>query len=182
MKKKTEKKDHKGFVLWFTGLSGAGKSTLADKVFEKLDKGGHKVERLDGDTIRRELTKDLDFSREGRRKNIERVAYVASLLSKHGVGVIASFISPYKSERDLVKGKAVNYVEVYVNTPLAVCEARDPKGMYAKARRGEISSFTGISDPYEIPEDPHLRICGDEKEKIEELTDEIISYLAGRYL
>ncbi len=170
-------KKQKGFVLWFTGLPAAGKTTLANGVHQKLDSAGYKVERLDGDIIRKELAKDLDFSREGRRKNIERVAFVASLLSKHGVGVVASFISPYKSERELVRDKVVNYIEVHVNTPLEICEARDPKGMYAKARRGEIKFFTGISDPYEEPENPHLRVCGDEEGKIEEIVDEVIDCL-----
>lgn len=170
----------KGFVLWFTGLPAAGKTTLANGVHQKLDSAGYKVERLDGDIIRKELAKDLDFSREGRRKNIERVAFVASLLSKHGVGVVASFISPYKSERELVREKVVNYIEVHVNTPLEICEARDPKGMYAKARRGEIPMFTGISDPYEEPENPHLRVCGDEEERIDEIIDEIFRHLKER--
>ncbi len=170
-------KKQQGFVLWFTGLSAAGKTTLANGVYKKLDSAGYKTEKLDGDIIRRELAKDLDFSREGRRKNIERVAFVASLLSKHEIGVVASFISPYKSERELVRNKVVNYIEVYVNTPLEVCEARDPKGMYAKARRGEIPMFTGVSDPYEEPENPHLRVCGDEEEKIEKIINEIFRHL-----
>lgn len=167
----------KGFVLWFTGLPGAGKTTLADKVYKKLDSAGYKVERLDGDIVRRELTKDLDFSREGRRKNIERVAFVSSVLSKHGVGVVASFVSPYKSERDLVKSRVTNYIEIYVSTPLDVCEKRDPKGMYAKARKGEIQNFTGVSDPYEIPEEHHIKACGDREEGIDRIIGEILSYL-----
>lgn len=167
----------KGFVLWFTGLPAAGKTTLANGVHQKLDSAGYKVERLDGDIIRKELAKDLDFSREGRKKNIERVAFVASLLSKHGVGVIASFISPYKSEREVVRNKVVNYIEVHVSTPLEVCETRDPKGMYAKARRGEIKMFTGVDDPYEEPENPHLRVCGDKEAEIDKIINEILSHL-----
>lgn len=166
----------KGFVLWFTGLSGAGKSTIADAVHKKLDSAGYETERLDGDIVRRELTKDLGFSREHRAANIERVAFVAALLSKHGVGVISSFISPYKSERELVRNKVTNYIEVHVSTPLAVCESRDVKGMYAKARRGEIKFFTGVSDPYEEPENPHLKICSHEKE-IEEIAETLMAYL-----
>jgi len=182
MKKKAKKKNRKGFVLWFTGLSGAGKSTLADGVYEKLKKSGRRVERLDGDTVRKNLARDLGFSREDRAKNIERVAYVCQLLSRHDVGVVASFISPYKSERDLVQKMCGNFIEVHVNTPLEVCEKRDKKGLYARARKGEIKNFTGISDPYEIPENPHLRLCGDEEEKIGELVDEITGYLTEKFL
>jgi adenylyl-sulfate kinase len=180
MKKKTKKKKQEGFVLWFTGLSGAGKSTLADRVYGKLEKTGRRIERLDGDIVRKNLTKDLGFSREDRARNIERVAFVCQLLSKHGVGVVASFISPYKSEREYVRKICKNFVEVHVNTPLEICEQRDKKDLYAKARRGEIKNFTGISDPYEIPENPHLRVCGDREERIKKITDEIVRYVNKR--
>ena len=168
--------NQKGFVLWFTGLPCAGKTTLADLTHKKLDLAGYEVERLDGDVVRRELTKDLGFSREHRAANLERVAFVASLLSKHGVGVVASFVSPYKSERELVKNKVTNFIEVHVSTPLEICEKRDVKGMYAKARKGEIEFFTGVSDPYEEPENPHIIARGHEKDA-EEVAEEIISYL-----
>lgn len=175
-------KKQKGFVLWFTGLPGAGKTTLADKVHKNLNSAGYRVEKLDGDIVRRNLSADLGFSREDRVENIRRIAFVASLLSKHGVGVVASFISPYKSEREHVRKTVCNYIEIHVNTPLHICEARDPKGMYAKARRGEIKNFTGVSDPYEEPENPHLRVCGDKEEKIDKLADEIIGYLNNNYI
>ncbi len=166
----------KGFVLWITGLPCAGKTTLADAVYEKLKTAGYKVERLDGDTVRKELTKDLDFSREGRRKNIERVAYVCSLLTKHNVGVVASFISPYKKERDLARSMCKNFIEVYVNTPLKICERRDHKGLYAKARKGKIKNFTGISDPYEKPKNAEIVICCDKKSKISENTNRVVKF------
>ena len=166
----------KGFVLWLTGLSGSGKSTIADKVHEKL-KNDFRIERLDGDIVRQHITKGLGFSKEDRDENIKRIAYIAEVLSRHGVGVIASFISPYKEEREHVKKTVDNFIEVHINTPLDICEKRDVKGMYAKARRGEISNFTGVSDPYEEPEDPHISICGDCEENLEKIVDEVIDYL-----
>jgi adenylyl-sulfate kinase len=167
-----------GFVLWFTGLSGAGKSTLADEVYKRLIKKGYKrTQRLDGDLVRKNLTKDLGFSKKDRAENIKRVAFVSALLSGHGIGVIASFISPYQRERDLVRRKAKNFIEVYVSTPLEVCEKRDIKGLYKKARAGEIENFTGISDPYEAPKNPELEVCGDKESKIGILVDKVIAYL-----
>jgi len=167
----------KGFVLWFTGLSGAGKTTLADQVYEKLEKKGYNLECLDGDIVRKHLTKDLGFSKKDRAANIERVAYVAKLLSKHGVGVISSFISPYRREREMVRKMCPNFIEIYVSTPLDICEKRDIKGLYTKARRGEIKNFTGIDDPYEKPKNPEIEVCGDKEERIDELVEEILDYL-----
>ncbi|GBE17228.1 putative adenylyl-sulfate kinase [bacterium BMS3Abin15] len=166
----------KGFVLWLTGLSGSGKSTIADKVHERLV-GDYKVERLDGDIVREHITRGLGFSKEDRDENIKRIAYIAEVLSRHGVGVIASFISPYKEERKKVQDKVTNYIEVHVNTPLNICEKRDVKGMYAKARKGEIPNFTGVSDPYEEPENPHISVCGDYEENLEKIVNEVIDYL-----
>jgi len=146
----------KGLVLWFTGLSGAGKTTVADKVDEILKNLGVACQRLDGDLVRKVLTRDLGFTKEDRDINIERVAFVADLLSRHGVIVLATFISPYQKHREMVKGMVNNFAEVHVSAPLNVCEERDVKGLYKKARSGEIKLFTGIDDPYEEPANPDL--------------------------
>jgi|SRR6056297_789460 len=168
--------NNQGFVLWFTGLSGAGKSTIADGVYKLLQTNGNKIERLDGDVVRKNLTKGLGFSHEDRNENIRRIGFVADLLSRNEVGVIASFISPYKEHRDLLREKVTNFIEVFVNTPLEVCEQRDPKGLYKKARKGEIPHFTGISDPYHNPRDPELELrAGDNS--AEECVNQVIRYL-----
>jgi len=168
--------NNKGFVLWFTGLSGAGKSTLADKVYKELKINGTKIERLDGDVVRKNLTKELGFSREDRDENIRRIGFVANLLAKNGVAVIASFISPYSQQRQDLRKNVTNYIEVFVNTPLKVCEERDPKGLYKKARSGEIPFFTGVSDPYEEPGNPELELRAGENSP-EECLNQVISYL-----
>ena len=151
----------KGFTLWFTGLSGAGKTTIAELVAPELERRGLKVEWLDGDVVRTHLTKGLGFSKEDRDTNIERIGWVASRLTRHGAAVIVSAISPYeatrRTARALVEAEGA-FVEVHVATPVEECERRDVKGLYAKARSGEIPEFTGISDPYEEPSDPELRI------------------------
>ena len=141
----------KGFVLWFTGLSGSGKSTIANAVYNELKMQNPCIELLDGDEVRENLTKDLGFSKEDRDENIRRISYVCKLLSRNGVGVITAFISPYCSMRDYARGNSINFIEIHVATPLEVCEGRDPKGLYKKARAGEIQMFTGVSDPYEPP-------------------------------
>jgi len=169
--------EREGFVLWLTGLSGAGKSTVADGVGEKLAAKRIAVQRLDGDVVRRYFARDLGFSREDRRKNLERVAFAASLLSKNGVGVIASFISPYQADRDMVRSLVTNFIEVYVSASLEVCERRDPKGLYCKARKGEIQNFTGISDPYEEPRNPD--ICLDTADNsVNQNVEQVISFLS----
>ncbi len=150
--------EHKGFTLWFTGLSGAGKTTVAVALVKELQARGMKVERLDGDVVRQGLTRDLGFSKEDRDKNIERVTFVAKLLSRNGVGVLASFISPYRATRNMVRNETTNFIEVFVNAPLEVCAARDVKGMYAKAFAGEIKDFTGVNDPYEEPLNPEITL------------------------
>src|SRR5512143_1199066 len=129
--------EQQGFTLWMTGLSGAGKTTIAKILETDLHKRGVKFERLDGDVVRESLTKDLGFSKEDRDKNIERVTFVAKLLSRNGVGVVASFISPYRAVRDMVRKETTNFIEVFVHAPLEECEKRDVKGMYAKARAGQ---------------------------------------------
>lgn len=169
-------KNKKGFVLWFTGLSGAGKSTIADGVFEVLKTNGIKIERLDGDVVRENLTKSLGFTKEDRDENIRRIGFVANLLSRNDVGVIASFISPYQKQREELQRNVNNYIEIYVNAPLDVCEERDPKGLYKKARKGEIKNFTGISDPYDEPQNPALELRTD-RATPEECIQQAILYL-----
>jgi adenylylsulfate kinase len=165
-----------GFTLWLTGLSGAGKTTVAVALENELHQRGLLIERLDGDTVREGLTRDLGFSKEDRDKNIERVSFVARLLSRNRVGVVASFISPYREARDKVRSITTNFIEVYVNAPLDVCAARDVKGLYAKAFAGQIQGFTGVNDPYEAPENPEIVLHTDQ-ETLEESVGKIISYL-----
>lgn len=148
-------------VIWLTGLSGAGKSTVAKVLSEKLQKRGYKTEELDGDAIR-EIFPATGFSRPERDQHIRRVGYVASRIESHGAVVIASLISPFEESRQFVKGLCKNYFEVHVATPLEICESRDPKGLYKKARAGLLPSFTGIDDPYEAPKSPHLKLNTDE--------------------
>jgi adenylyl-sulfate kinase len=147
-----------GFCLWFTGLSGAGKSTIANIVVADLAERGHRVELLDGDEVRERLSPDLGFSKEDRDINIRRIGFVASLLARNGVVAVTAAISPYRSVRDEMRGWIDNFVEIHVATSLEDCEARDVKGLYAKARAGEIPEFTGVSDPYETPANPEVRI------------------------
>jgi adenylylsulfate kinase len=144
-------------VLWFTGLSGSGKSTIATRVSQALvDRGTH-VEYIDGDALR-EVFPNTGFTRAEREEHLRRTGYMASRLAAHGVTVVASFVSPYRESRDFVRKLCSNFVEVYVATPLEECERRDVKGLYARARRGEIKNFTGIDDPYEPPEHPELTL------------------------
>lgn len=170
-----------GFVLWFTGLSGAGKSTIANKVAEKLSEKKISFELLDGDEVRENLTKDLGFSKEDRDENIRRISYVAKLLSRNGVGVLTAFISPYREMRDYARKNTTNFIEVHVNAPLDECERRDVKGLYKKARSGEIAMFTGVSDPYESPLNPEIELKTD-TETIEESAQKVIDYLENNGL
>jgi adenylylsulfate kinase len=165
-----------GFVLWFTGLSGAGKTTLAKLIEQELKTRSVRVERLDGDVVRQSLTADLGFSKEDRDKNIQRVTFVAKLLSRNGVGVLASFISPYRATRDWVRGEVTNFIEVFVDCSLEECIRRDVKGFYSKALAGEIPEFTGVSDPYEAPLNPEISLNTTD-ESIEESLAQIMSYL-----
>jgi len=178
MFKKPNNNQH-GIVLWFTGLSQSGKSTTADKVYEILKQKGLKTERLDGDIVRQSLTKDLGFSKEDRDKNIERVTFVAKLLARNGVIVLASFISPYRQRRRKTRKEieeSAKFVEVFCRCPVEICEKRDAKGLYQKARRGEIENFTGISDPYEEPENPEI-IIDTHKDDIDTCVQKIINFL-----
>jgi adenylylsulfate kinase len=142
-------------VLWFTGLSGSGKSTIADRVARELRRRGWAVERLDGDQLRHRFP-GTGFTRPERELHLRRVGYLAALLEKHGVTVIASLVSPYARSRRLIRKLCRNFVEIYVAAPLAVCERRDPKGLYRQARRGALKNFTGIDDPYEAPRHPEI--------------------------
>ncbi|BBL79710.1 putative adenylyl-sulfate kinase [Rubrobacter xylanophilus DSM 9941] len=153
----------RGFTLWFTGLSGAGKTTIAEIVEKELRERGRRVEVLDGDIVRTNLSKGLGFSREDRITNVLRIGFVANLLTRNGVAVIVSAISPYKEARDQVRRRIIDFIEVYVDAPLEVCAERDVKGLYKKAFEGEIENFTGVSDPYEPPVAPELHIRTDQE-------------------
>jgi adenylyl-sulfate kinase len=168
--------EQRGFTLWFTGLSGAGKTTLAVALEQDLKKRGVKVERLDGDIVRQSLTRDLGFSKEDRDKNIERITFVAKLLSRNGVAVLASFISPYRAVRQKVREETTNFIEVFVQVPLDEAIKRDVKGMYQKALNGEIPNFTGVSDPYEEPLNPDI-LVPTHLETVEESVQRILNYL-----
>ena len=165
-------------TLWFTGLSGSGKSTIAKGIERRLFMEGRPVYRLDGDNLRFGLNRDLGFSREDRSENIRRAAEVARLFNQAGVSVICSFISPFRVDRERAREiiGTTNFIEVYLDTPLEVCEARDPHGLYSKARRGEITEFTGISSPYEPPPNPEIAIKTDHN-SVEESIEIIVKYL-----
>lgn len=167
----------RGAVLWFTGLSGSGKSTLAYALEERLTQMGKLTFALDGDNVRMGLCKDLGFSAEDRNENIRRVGEVAALFASAGLLVLTSFISPYRRDREMARETSKNsFIEVYLDVSVAVCEERDPKGLYKKARAGEIKNFTGISDPYEAPLHPEIRV-NTHSMKLEECVDKIINYL-----
>jgi adenylyl-sulfate kinase len=169
-----------GFVVWFTGLSGSGKTTLAVDLEKELLRRNLRVQRLDGDIVRKSLTRDLGFSEEDRKKNIERITFVTRLLAKHGVATLVSFISPYISVRDNAR-KEVNeenaeFVEVFVKASVEECAKRDVKGLYEKAFAGEIENFTGVSHPYEEPPNAEI-VCNTEYESVEESTQIVLDYL-----
>ncbi|MBD0341445.1 MAG: adenylyl-sulfate kinase [Microcoleus sp. Co-bin12] len=166
----------KGFILWFTGLSGSGKTTITKALEPELKARGCKVEILDGDVVRTNLSKGLGFSQEDRNTNIRRIGFVAHLLSRNGVVAMTAAISPYRAIRDEIRAMEPNFVEVYVTAPLEVCEGRDVKGLYAKARAGEIKGFTGIDDPYEEPVNPEI-ICYTERESVEESVKKVLTKL-----
>lgn len=174
----SEQTELKPTVLWFTGLSGSGKSTISERVYAELKNQGYSVEHLDGDAVR-EVFPTTGFSKEERDAHVKRVGFVSSLLQKHGVFVVASFISPYQDARNFVREMCNDFTEVYISTPLEVCEERDVKGLYEKARTGEIDNFTGISDPYEVPEDPELTINTTDI-SVEKAVNLVLSYLEKR--
>ena len=170
-------------ILWFTGLSGAGKSTIAGAVEQKLFKLGHHTYLLDGDNVRHGLNKDLAFSDDEREENIRRIGEVSKLFVDAGLLVLTAFISPFRSDRRTVRELVGSneFIEVYINTPIETCEKRDPKGLYEKARKGEIKNFTGIDSDYEIPE--HAEVIINTKELgIEECADLVIEYLNEKHI
>ncbi len=172
---------HKGGVLWFTGLSGSGKSTLGFALEERLFRAGIHVYVLDGDNVRHGLNGDLGFSPEDREENIRRVGEVAALFAKAGMLVVTAFISPYRADREMArKAAGADFHEVFIHADLEVCESRDPKGLYAKARKGEIPEFTGISAPYEAPESPELTVDSGEL-SIEECLDVLETYAKNHF-
>jgi len=172
---------HNSFLLWFTGLSGSGKSTIANLVEYEFYKKGIKTYTLDGDNVRKGLNSDLEFSPEDRTENIRRIAEIANLMIDAGLVVLAAFVSPYKKDRENIKNivKDVNFVEIYINTSVEECERRDVKGLYKKARAGEIKNMTGISAPYEAPENPDIEIKTEE-ESIEDSITKIIDYITPK--
>jgi adenylylsulfate kinase len=169
---------HNSFLMWFTGLSGSGKSTIANVVEQRLQSKGIKTYTLDGDNIRKGINKDLTFSPEDRTENIRRIAEVANFMVDAGLIVLAAFVSPYKKDRDNIKSivKDVNFVEIYINTSVKECERRDVKGLYKKARAGEIKNMTGITAPYEAPENPDVEIKT-EQETVEEAVQKILNFI-----
>ena len=164
----------RGLTVWFTGLSGAGKTTLCNAVHGRLAARGFRLEVLDGDAVRKNLSKGLGYSREDRDENIRRIGFVAGLLTRHGAMALAAAISPYRAARDEVRAAIGDFVEVYVNAPLEVCEARDPKGLYRKARAGRLPAFTGIDDPYEPPLRPEVE-CRTDRESLEESVAKVLA-------
>jgi adenylylsulfate kinase len=168
--------NQRGVTIWLTGLSGAGKTTISKAVAEKLRSQSYRLEILDGDIVRQNLTKGLGFSKADRDENIRRIGFVSHLLTRNGVIVLVSAISPYSETRLEVKQKIGDFIEVYVNAPLKVCEERDVKGLYKQARAGEITNFTGIDDPYEAPVNPTVE-CRTDLETVEESVVKVLDKL-----
>ncbi len=177
---KEEKQGHKGAVLWFSGLSGSGKSTIANWLEQALVERNVRTYILDGDNVRHGLNAGLGFSNEDRIENLRRVSEVAKLMCDAGVVVLTAFISPFKQDRERVRALlGDDYIEVFVDTPLSVCESRDPKGLYKKARAGQIKHFTGIDSPFEAPENPDIHIENHEK-SADTIVQQLLSYLEDR--
>lgn len=168
--------EQRGVTVWFTGLSGAGKTTITQAVEKELRSRNLPLEVLDGDIVRTNLTKGLGFSKEDRDENIRRIGFVSHLLTRNGVIVLVSAISPYRAIREEVRQRIGNFLEVFVNAPLNVCEERDVKGLYKRARAGEIKQFTGIDDPYEPPQNPEVE-CRTDKETLEESVTKVLGTL-----
>jgi len=177
-KSRSSLKGHEARILWFTGLSGAGKSTIANLVEQRLHALGKHTYLLDGDNVRLGLNKDLGYTDADRVENIRRIAEVAALMVDAGLIALVAFISPFRRERAMARRLvgAGEFIEIFVDTPIAVAEARDPKGLYKKARRGELKDFTGIDSPYEPPEDPEIRI-DTTSTSAENAADQIVKFL-----
>lgn len=174
--------DSPGFILWLTGLSGAGKSTIASALVPELAaRSGRVIEVLDGDVVRTHLSKGLSFSREDRDTNIRRIGFVADVVARHGGIALVAAISPFREVREEIKRSYANVIEVYVEASVETCAARDTKGLYAKALRGELANFTGVSDPYEPPERPEVRVNTGEV-GVAEGVGAVMEYLVGRGL
>lgn len=168
---------HRSTCLWFTGLSGSGKSTIANKVEQELFKAGIKTYVLDGDNIRTGLNRDLCFNDQDRKENIRRIGEVANLMCDAGLVILAAFVSPFRNDRQIVRDYLKgNFVEIFVDAPLEVCEKRDVKGLYVKARRGEISNFTGITSPFEAPANPDIHIKT-ERQSVDESLQVVLEYI-----
>jgi adenylyl-sulfate kinase len=168
-----------GLTVWFTGLSSAGKSTIGQAVYETLSAAGHKVELLDGDVVRQSLSRGLGFSKEDRDENIRRIGFVADLLTRNGVIVLVSAISPYRAIRGEMRDKIGSFLEVFVNAPLSVCEQRDLKGIYRRARAGELHGVTGVDDPYEPPLHPDIE-CRTDLETPAESVARVLAAIVAR--
>ena len=170
---------HPGLTVWFTGLSSSGKTTLSRAVYEQLASTGHRAELLDGDEVRLVLSRGLGFSKQDRDENVRRIGYVAELLTRHGIITLVSAISPYRDARDAVRARIPAFLEVFVNASIEECERRDVKGLYKKARAGEIKAFTGVSDPYEPPPSPELE-CRTDLETVEQSVAKVIEAIGLR--
>jgi adenylylsulfate kinase len=166
-------------VLWLTGLSSAGKSTISERLVRELRAMGYRAEPMDGDVVRQELCKDLGFSREDRDENVRRIGFVAKLLAKNDIIVVVSVVSPYRETREEVRSRIPGFVEVYVNAPIEICERRDVKGLYRRARAGELQGFTGINDPYEPPLNPEIE-CRTALETPEQSVRRILDFITLR--
>ena len=181
VKDRRQANKHQSCLLWFTGLSGSGKSTIANEVEKALFKSGIHTYSLDGDNVRSGINKDLSFAPQDRTENIRRIGEIANLMVDAGLVVLAAFVSPYKKDREAVRHivKDINFVEIYISTPLEECERRDTKGLYKKARAGEIKNMTGINAPYEAPEHPDITINA-ATQSIESAVNTIINYLTPK--
>ncbi len=175
-----KRNNQKAVLLWFTGLSGSGKSTIANKVEFELFQNGNHTYILDGDNTRKGINSDLDFSESSRKENIRRVGELAYLMVDAGLITLASFISPFEKDRENIRQKlGERFVEIYVECPLEICEQRDVKGLYAKARKGEIKNFTGIDSPFEIPKNPNI-VVNSHLQTLEENVKDILEYLRSK--